>query len=119
MDRRQTSQITTGLLLVALGLIFLGERLDLVPSIDLRRLWPVFLLVIGFGKFMEVRPDGRRGGGGWMMFLGVLFLLHTYNIFRLNDSWPLFIVAGGLSILFGRGTCTTSTPADRGDNLVR
>ena len=29
-------------------------------------------------------------------------VLHTYEILRLSDSWPLFIVAGGVSILFGR-----------------
>jgi hypothetical protein len=102
MNRKQTSQVATGLMLILLGLVFLGQRLDIVPNLDLMRVWPVFLLVTGLVRFFEPREDGRRGGGAWMIFLGVLFLLHTYDIFRLDDSWPLFIVAGGVSILFGR-----------------
>jgi hypothetical protein len=102
MNRKQTSQITTGVLLIVLGLIFLAQRLDVFPPLDFRRLWPVALLVAGLVRFLEPREGGRQSGGAWMVFAGVLFLLHTYDIFRLDDSWPLFIVAGGVSILFGR-----------------
>jgi hypothetical protein len=35
------------------------------------------------------------------MFLGALFLAHTYRILTIDRSWPLFIVAGGVSILLG------------------
>ena len=119
MNRQQTSQVTTGLLLIALGLIFLAQRLNLLPGLDLPRLWPVFLIILGLGKFLAPRDDGRHGSGAWMIFLGTLFLLHTYQILRLSDSWPLFIVAGGVSILFGRnnaqaGVIAQPRSADRG-----
>ena len=104
MDRKQRSQMTTGLVLIALGLIFLAQRLTLLPHFDFHRLWPVFLVVLGLAKFLTPSEEGRWGGGAWLMFLGLLFLLHTYQIFRLSDSWPLFIVASGLSILFGRSS---------------
>jgi hypothetical protein len=102
MEPKQASQVTTGILLVALGLIFLAERLSLAPWLDFHRLWPVVLIVLGVGKLLEPRRDGRRGGGAWLVFLGGLFLLHTYDIMTLSQSWPLFIVAGGVSILLGR-----------------
>ena len=105
MDRKQASQITTGVLLIVLGLIFLGQRLDVLPDIDLRRLWPVFLVVMGVGRVLAPAEGRRRSGGAWMIFLGVLFLFHTYHVLRLDDSWPLFIVAAGVSILFGRRKC--------------
>ena len=110
MNRKQTSQVTTGLLLIVLGLIFLGQRLDVLPNLDLMRLWPVFLLVPGLVRFLEPSAEGRRSGGAWMVFIGALFLLHTYDIFRLDDSWPLFIVAGGVSILFGRRDGVAARP---------
>jgi hypothetical protein len=43
VDRNQTSQVTAGVLLIALGLVFLGQRLDLITGLDISRLWPVIL----------------------------------------------------------------------------
>jgi len=102
MSSRQASQVVTGLLLIALGLIFLGERQHVVPMIDIARLWPVLLIIFGVGRLMTPREDGAHRNGLWMVFVGGLFLLDNYDIFTLHDSWPLFIVAGGLSLAFGR-----------------
>ena len=113
MDPRQRSQATTGLLLIGLGLLFLFQRLSLFPNLEFHRLWPVFLLMLGAAKFFAPNEDGRRGGGAWLMFIGVLFLLHTYDVFRLSDSWPLFIVAGGVSVLLGRGNAKAGTVEPR------
>jgi hypothetical protein len=104
VDRNQASHITAGLLLVALGLVFLGRRLDLIPGLDISRLWPVILLVIGAGKFFGPRDEHQPRGGLWLMFLGSLFLAHTFRLMTLDRSWPLFIVAGGVSILLGSRT---------------
>jgi O-antigen ligase len=109
VDRRQASQVTWGLVLIALGLIFLGERQGISPRIDFARLWPVLLLVFGLTRFLTRQDDGH-GSGVWMIFLGVLFLLDNYRVLTLNQSWPLFIVAGGLSILFGRRHRDGRTP---------
>jgi hypothetical protein len=43
------------------------------------------------------------------MFLGSLFLAHTFRVLTLDRSWPLFIVAGGVSILLG--SCAKSMTA--------
>ena len=101
MDRNQSSQVIAGVLLISLGLIFLAQRLDVISGLDISRLWPVILLVIGVGKFFGPRAEGQPRSGAWLMFLGVLFLAHTYRIVTIDRSWPLFIVAGGISILLG------------------
>lgn len=100
MDSKQVSQLTTGLLVVLVGLILLGGQLRI--GADFGRLWPLFLLVIGCSMFMRVNDDGTRGNGTWFLFLGALFLLNNYRILRISDSWPLFIVFAGLAIMFGR-----------------
>lgn len=104
MSSRQGSQVAFGIMLIALGLIFLGERLHLVPllDVDISRLWPVVLIILGLGRFTALREDGTHRNGLWLVFIGGLFLLNNYGIFRLQESWPLFIVAGGLSLAFGR-----------------
>ena len=101
MDRTQMSQVTAGVLLIGLGLVFLGQRLELISGVDLARLWPLILIFIGAGKFFGPREESKPRAGVWLMFLGGLFLAHTFRIMTLDRSWPLFIVAGGLSILLG------------------
>lgn len=112
---RETRNYTFGALLIVLGLLMLGDqfRIGYDPfgiRLDLGRLWPVVLLVTGAGRFISARAAGLSGGGYWMMFLGAMFLLHTFEVLRMQDSWPLFIVAGGLSLILGgdrpsRGEC--------------
>lgn len=89
--------MTWGLVVVSLGLIMLAGQLDWGWSVG--RLWPVIFLVIGASKFLT--PDRESWGSGvWFLFLGGIFLLHSFRIFTLNHSWPLFIVMAGLSMIF-------------------
>ena len=115
MDRTQMSQITAGVLLIGLGLVFLGQRLELMSGVDVARLWPLILVLIGAGKFFGSRAEGQPRAGVWLMFLGGLFLAHTFRIMTLDRSWPLFIVAGGLSILLGsRAKAQATDPKAQG-----
>jgi LiaF transmembrane domain len=114
MEHKQASQVTIGVIMIVLGLIFLGERLTVVPAVDIGRLWPVILIIFGVGRMVaphRATPDPVTGrvpvlsrvwAGFWFLFLGVLFLLDNYDVLGLDQSWPLFIVAGGLSMLLGR-----------------
>lgn len=45
--RRERSGVTAGLLLVALGTIFLIQ--NFIPDLSIGRLWPVLLLALGLG----------------------------------------------------------------------
>jgi hypothetical protein len=105
MDRTQASRITSGLVLIAIGLLFFGEQASGAWGWDtafgFERFWPVIFLVLGAGRFLAPRADGGWGGGVWLVFLGGLFLLHTHEVVPLRQSWPLFIVAGGLSLIVG------------------
>lgn len=113
MDRRHESQVLTGVVMIVLGLIFLGDRLDVVPRLDFARLWPVLLIVIGVGSLISRREDARHGSGGWLIFVGALFLLNSYRVLTLHQSWPLFIVAGGVSMIFARDRESKTPRGDR------
>jgi len=97
MDSKQASQVTTGLVVVAIGLIMLAGQLDTGWSVDFHRLWPLIFVVIGAGKLLS---SESRASGVWFLFLGGIFLMHTYRILSLGRSWPLFVVVAGLSIMF-------------------
>jgi len=90
-------RLFTGLIIVALGAIFLGDNLGFLDVGSIGRFWPVIFVLLGIGSIF--RP-GHRGGGAWLLFLGALFFLHTFRYFRLHESWPLFIVAAGVGMIW-------------------
>ena len=100
--RKRHADFTFGLILIAVGLLFLGERIHVLPDLDFHRLWPMFLIIIGVAQFLMPREDRKRVGGITLVFVGGIFLMHTYDVLRLRDSWPLFIVLGGISLILGR-----------------
>lgn len=123
---KRSSQALTGVILIALGLIFLVDRMGWQWGwhLSFGRLWPVLLIVAGLGISLthqdaevtvvrdadgqprtEVQPRGRRkyGDGLMLVLVGVIMLLHMNRVLMLSQSWPLFVVAGGLSMIFGRG----------------
>ena len=108
MDSKQASQVTTGLLIITVGLVLLGGQLNM--GLNVGKLWPMVFVVLGAGQFVS-RPSWEGVKNGlWFWFLAAIFLLNNYRIVGLGDTWPLFIVAAGLGVLFGR---KESGPADK------
>ena len=95
--------LTSGILLIVVGLIFLGANVGIAPKVNVRDLWPVILLVIGVGRLVAPgdKRDSRWSGTSLILIAGI-FLAQNYRVLELRDSWPLFIVVAGLSILFNR-----------------
>lgn len=115
MERSQASQVAAGVLLIGLGLVFLSKQLGLIHGLDISLLWPLILIIIGAGKLFGPRAEGQPRSGVWLLFLGGLFLMHTFRIMTLDRSWPLFVVAGGVSIMLGsRGRSGQSKPSPEG-----
>jgi len=125
VDSKRMSQATTGIIVIVVGLIMLAHQLRL--GLDMGRLWPLILIVLGVSKFLSVDAEGRRGNGAWLLLVGGLFLLNNYRIIGMGDSWPVFIIAGGLALILGRdrdrrspgpssGAANASDPASRVSN---
>lgn len=94
----KTKDVMAGAILIVIGLIFLGGNLLDAPELHLGRLWPVILIVIGGGKIL-FPEGGARVNGLPLVLVGSIFLAHNYRVISLRDSWPLFIVAAGISIV--------------------
>jgi len=89
--RSRAQDVTIGLLLIALGGLFLADQLAFNDAFH--RYWPALLIVLGIGHLFSRE---QRGGTPWLLVVGVIMLLHTTDVLRLRDSWPLFVVAAGL-----------------------
>lgn len=104
MDRKSAKHVIWGLMLIGLGVALLARQMHLSWAPDLWRLWPVVFYAIGAARLSTLRASGTAEGI-WFLFLGTIFFLHTYEGLRLRDSWPLFIVAAGVSMLMGQLAC--------------
>src|SRR5262245_60284078 len=113
VTREQAKQTTIGAMFIAGGVILLLTQFDLGPAWSLHRLWPVVLIVIGVPSLLFGDKAGNHGGGAWMTIIGGVFLLHTFRIMSLRQSWPLFIVAAGAAMLLD--SFTKSAPGPKQD----
>ena len=104
MTSKQASHFTTGLMLVVLGLLMLSNELHLEWIGGARRMWPIVLVVMGVGSLLRARENGEYGYGVWFLFLSGIFFMHTFGVLSLRASWPLFIVAFGVSLFFPKSS---------------
>jgi len=111
-----SSHITGGLILVAIGVLFLLGNLNLVHASYWVSYWPVILIVIGLVQLVDSTSSSGRIGGGVMLVVGGLFLADNlgYINFPIWNLWPLILIGVGLMMLWNRaGFVTGKQAADR------
>jgi len=118
VDHRASSPVVTGIVLIVFGALFFMDRLGWDMGWGwhptLARMWPILLIALGLSQLLssgraviEMDGLGRRGrrirsgsnAGFWLLVVGVIMLLDQNRWLTLDRSWPLFVVAGGLSML--------------------
>jgi len=98
----KSNTIVNGLILIILGIIFLGHSFDVIHLGHLiSRWWPLILVAISISKL------GRRdrNSGIWLILLGILFLLSTLNIIHWHQIWrfwPVILIIIGIGMLMKR-----------------
>jgi hypothetical protein len=97
-DEPDKGHWVAGTLLIVVGVLLLVGELDLPEPWHLHGLWPLIIIALGMARFWSARRE-RPGAGLMLVFAGLILLLHAQHVVRLHDSWPLFIVGAGVSIL--------------------
>ena len=111
-DLQRTSdlvRVTIGLVIVALGIALLLDRAGVIDAFGRSNFWPFVIICIGLVKLAN-RPENGRREGGWWVFIGVWLLLNELRVLRFGDSWPLFLVAIGVSIVWKQIVRPPSAP---------
>jgi hypothetical protein len=96
------------IVLIGVGVILLLNNLDMLSSgvwDTIILCWPLLLVVMGLDSLMK-----REGAAMPTLFigLGVIFLLSNFGQLAISgwsvlwNFWPVFLVAIGLDIMFGR-----------------
>jgi hypothetical protein len=102
--RLHDKRLTRGLLLVSLGVLFLGAELGIWTDL---RWWALFLIVPGLVKLSAIWADSaQRGesigiaskGACRSLFLVGLGLIFLFNL-DFGVIWPLFFILPGIWML--------------------
>ena len=120
MDAHESSgwngRMLLGILILAIGALLLLNNTDIINLGPIHTLWPLILVVIGISTIVNAydRQDSGVGvwrgrtrrphssGGIWLIFIGLWFLVSSNHLFGLHfrDTWPMFIIAWGVSMVW-------------------
>ena len=108
MNERDTAwrHLLPGVILIALGVLFLADRFFYINfSWYFRTWWP--LLLIGFGVLQLLNRPGRPVGPIVLITIGVIFQVDRLDYFSwwsMHQMWPLILIAIGVALMIGRFT---------------
>ena len=112
---RSNPGIIPALAVIAVGVLFLLNNLNVFFLHDIWRFWPVALLAVGLAKLVDSQSDGDRTGGIVLVIVGAIFLARNLGFLYLtwNDVWPLILIGAGVLMLWNR-LYTPSRPVSGG-----
>jgi predicted membrane protein len=123
-ERGMTSQVLMGVLVIAVGLLFLLDNLDIIDVHDALAFWPLVFIFAGVAKLLDTSsPNGYLVGLAGIG-VGVAMILHRLGIiyFSWRAAWPMILIAVGLMVVYramtGQRTARSSmVVADGKDKL--
>jgi hypothetical protein len=109
--------VLLGLMVIAVGVIFTLDNLNVIDADQYLQYWPAALVAVGLLKLWHASRDGQGWFGGlFLLALGAWMLIERIVYFRVDvqDVWPLFLVfIGGYLVWRGfGGTAAERSPAD-------
>ena len=101
----RSGSLVVGIVLVALGAIFLLERQGLVPSDLLVHLWPLILVIVGltklFSSYDRDETKERIWGTLLILFGAILWFGELgHPQFRFFRIWPFALIALGIYVVW-------------------
>jgi len=107
-----------GLVVIAVGVLFLLKNAGILYFDDLWQYWPVILIMVGVSKLANTHSASSVTSGLIIGGIGTIFLLRNLGYIYANIwqyFWPGILIAVGLSILVkhleGRGQDWSPPPA--------
>ena len=112
---RSNPGIIPALAVIAVGVLFLLNNLNVFYLHDIWRFWPVALLAVGLAKLVDSQSDSDRTSGIVLTIVGAIFLAKNLGFLYLSwrDFWPLILIGAGVLMLWNR-LYTPSRPLSGG-----
>lgn len=100
-ERGVTSQVLMGVLVIAIGLLFLLDNLDIIEVHDALAFWPLVFIFAGIAKLLDTStPNGYLVGLAGIG-IGSAMILNRLGIidFSWRQAWPLVLIAVGAMVV--------------------
>ncbi len=114
-------RILFGLLLIALGVLFLLDRAGTLEASDtIRDWWPAAIIAVGAVQLFD-RPRSLLGPA-IVMGVGIVLLLFTLDVVTgsvFAVLWPVLLIAVGLGILFRHGGGPRVSAEGSSEDVIR
>ncbi len=96
-------QFIMGLMIIAVGVIFMLDNFDILYAGEIMRYWPAILVVFGISKIAQSRNGSGQMFGWIITSVGSLMLLDRLDFinFRIHDWWPVILIIIGVNFLRG------------------
>jgi hypothetical protein len=100
--RGAQGQVVLGVLVIALGLLFLLDNLGLIELGRVLAFWPLLIVVLGIVKLVDTDSSNDKVLGIVLIALGATLLLNRlgYFYFTWHMTWPLLLIALGALLVY-------------------
>jgi predicted membrane protein len=107
-------QFILGLIIIAVGVVFMLDNMDIIYAGDFLRYWPALLIAFGIAKVSQSSKNSGQIFGWILILIGALKLLDVLNFinFRIWDWWPIIFIVIGLNFLRGSWNRSRNSPAN-------
>lgn len=97
-----SGRFVLGLLVVAVGVLFTLDNLNVVQAERYLHFWPVALILLGLAHLMPSADAGRRVWGVIWIFAGTWLILENLGIVDVSlwAFWPLLLVLLGATMIW-------------------
>lgn len=94
-------QVLIGLIIVAVGLVFLAGNYGLLDADTVLSYWPVPILVLGAVTIINADSNARRMFGAFIVLIGLWGSGHQFwgISFRIWNLWPAILIAIGIMLV--------------------
>ena len=91
----------SGLILIAIGTLFLLDHMNIIHIGSLWKFWPMILIIVGISK---VFAEGNRVGGVLILLIGAYFQLNNLDLIHLawDTFWPVLLIIAGILMIGNR-----------------
>ncbi|MFL6675064.1 MAG: LiaI-LiaF-like domain-containing protein [Massilia sp.] len=104
--RSAPNQVVLGVLVIAMGLLFLLDNLGIIDFRHALAFWPLAFIVAGIIKLFDTSSQSGYVVGVVLIGVGVTLILKRlgYLYISWNTMWPLLLIALGGVLLFRAAT---------------
>jgi hypothetical protein len=105
MDHKRKRTFWTigiGLLLMIAGGLMLTNNLGITDVGSVWSWWPVLLVTVGIGHWVDATTSDERRRAFFWLFIGAWMVCSTQHVFGLSfhNSWPILLIGFGISTIW-------------------